>query len=203
MKYIQWTEETIKEFLKDKFTNRGLEISEYNFMSQNLRKLDMGVFVDVGCFLGNSTYILGTSLKTVKNIYAIEDTDNESFCPYILNGIPIPKEDYCKYAPDGTIFRTNGYQNDLLPILNSHLDDKVFVFLDAMKSQYGVMHELELCHIGKVDYVGVHDTSIWYKNPRKAVKRSIRFGWFELVDEFNIGDGTTKIKGVTLLRRKP
>jgi hypothetical protein len=200
MEYIEWTEDSIQEFISNKFTSRGLEASEYNFLSNHLKKLDIDVFVDVGCFLGISTYIIGTSMRNVKYIYAIDNITSEEFCSYGTN--PIPKSDYAKFAPEGTIFMTMGYQTDLLPILKKHKNDKVFVFLDAQKTQLGVMNELALCYKGGTDYVGVHDTSLWYKQPRKAVYRSIRFGWFELVDEFNIGDGTTKMKGVTLLRRK-
>jgi len=197
-----WTLDNINKFLDDSTKRRGVDPTEYEFLSKHLNQLNIDVFVDVGCFLGVSTHILGTSIKNPKVIYAIEDIDSETFCPYLIDGKPIEKREYCKYAPKGTIFKKQGYHYELPSILNEHKDDIVFVFLDAVKKQFWVMEELEMCYIGGADYVAVHDTSIWYKHPRKAMKRSIRFGWFELMDEINIGDGTTKMKGVTLLRRK-
>jgi len=138
----------------------------------------------------------------LKHLYAIENIDCDSFSPYYRDDGVIPKSDYAKFAPKDTVFMTHGYEEDLAPILQKHKEDLTFVFLDAAKNSIRVLRELEICYDNKSKYVAVHDTSLYYKHPRRAMKRAIKLGWYELIDEINIGTLYEKSKGVSILRLK-
>lgn len=196
MEYIEWNLERINEFLEDKFKRRGVDATEYELLTKYLKSINPDVLIDVGCFFGVSTYILGTSIPDLKHLYAIENIDNDNFSPYST----VPKSDYGKFIPKETIFATHGYGIDLPKILQKHNDDLTFVFLDAVKQVVRVLDELKICYDNKVDYVGIHDTSRWYKFPRKAMKRAIQLGWYELVDEINTENIGKKTKGVSILK---
>lgn len=202
MKHINWNLKRIEKYLEDKYKRRGVEALEYSILIKNLAEINPEVLVDVGCFYGVSTYILGTSISDLKYLYAIENIDDKSFCEYIIDEIPIPKADYAKFAPKETIFKTHGYEKDLPPILHKHKDNLVFVFLDAKKNSLGVLDELSICYNNKVKYVGLHDTSKYYKNPRRAMKKSIKLDWYELIEEINVERIKEKSKGVSILRLK-
>jgi len=198
--YIEWNKQMLDDYLKDKFKRRGVASVEYEFLTKHIREIKPEVIVDIGCFFGDSTYILGTSSPNLKSLYAIENIESENFCPYHIDGIEVPKEDYGKFHQPGVVFKKNGYENDLLPILKEH--PGAFVFLDAVKLTERVLHELTICHEGNAEYVALHDTSKFYKNPRRAMKRAIQLGWFELIDETNVDSPTkVKVKGVSLLRK--
>jgi len=200
--YIEWTKESIEQFLNDKLKRRGINPWEYEFLVTYLNKIQPEVIIDVGTFLGISGYILGTSSPKLEKLYAIENINDESFVVFNHDGKDIPKSDYGKYLPEYCDFRTHGYHNDLLSILKENEGKKTFVYLDAKKTMEGVLHELQICHEGKAKYIGMHDTSIWYKRPRRAMKQSIRLGWFELIDEAYIEDTGMKSKGVSILKGK-
>lgn len=200
VKHIKWDIYKINFYLDDKFKKRGVDAREYEFLSEYIYKLKPETIIDVGCFLGVSTYILGTASPNIKNVYAIENTDAPSFCEYIQDGKPIPKEDYGKEAPEGAIVLRNGYESDLMPLLEKH--PGAFVFLDSVKMTPRVLHELEICYKGKAKYVAMHDTSKYYKQIRRAMNRAIKLGWFKLIDEDYVDSkDNEKTKGVSLLER--
>jgi len=198
--YIEWDINKINNYLKDKIKKRGVDATEYYFLTKHLRKINPKIIIDVGTFLGISGYILGTSSKNIKYVYGIENIDDESFVPYNYEGKDIPKSYYGKFLPKDGILKTHGYHNDLEPLLKKHHKDLIFVFLDAKKQTLGVLEELEICYKNKVKYVGIHDTSMWYRNIRRAMKRAIKLGWYELIDEINIEDIGEKRKGASILR---
>ena len=200
MEYIEWNIDKLNDYLKNKIRRRGVDSKEYNFLTTYIKKLHPEIIVDVGTFLGISGYILGTSSPTIEKLYAIENIDDESFVPYGYEGENIPRENYGMYLPDDAIFRTNGYHNDLTPILEENKNKDIFVFLDAKKQTLGVLDELKICYDHKVKYVGLHDTSKWYKHPRRAVQRVINLKWYKLVDEKYIDDIGEKTKGVSILK---
>jgi ribulose 1,5-bisphosphate synthetase/thiazole synthase len=94
--------------------------------------------------------------------------------------------------------KRHGYENDLAPLLKKHSNN--FVFLDAVKLADRVLDELQICYENKAKYVAVHDTSKHYRQPRLAMKRAIKLGWYELVDEINIESDSKRVKGVSLLK---
>jgi len=200
MNNILWSTEKAQKYLKDKITNRGVDPTEYEFLSKFLNNTDIDVFIDVGYFLGISTNILSSSIKDVKKIYAIENIDSNSYCEYVLGDKPISKSEYGKYAPSNTIFKNKGYEIELEPLLKKHYNDKIFVFLDAAKLPQRVLQELKICYDNNADYIGVHDTSLWYRYPRNAVKHSVNLGWFKFIDEINKGSRNERTKGATILR---
>lgn len=200
MEYIEWDKEKLESYLSDKFRKRGVNVEEYEFLTEFLREVNPETIIDVGCFYGISTYILGTSSKNLKNLFCIENIDSPSFSEYIRDGKPIPKTDYGKFKPNGAIFFTHGYENDLPPLLNQHPNS--FVFLDSVKLADRVLDELIICYQGKAKYVAVHDTCKRYKHPRRAVKYVINHGLFGMVGEVGIEErDDIKVKGVTILER--
>lgn len=201
MKYIKWTKEMLDEYLSDKFKRRGVDSREYDTLCKFIRKMKPKTIIDVGCFFGVSTYILGTSSPNLEYLYAIENIDSPDFVPYIRNGIPIPKEEYGMFHPEGTIFKTHGFEKDLASILQKHPNS--FVFLDAVKLTSRVFNELQICYENKAKYVAMHDVSKFYKQPRLAMKKSIKLGWFKLLEEHfiegEISAESGKNKGIAIL----
>jgi hypothetical protein len=187
-------------YLSDKFKRRGVNVDEYLFLIEFLNEVNPEVIIDVGCFYGVSTYILGTSSKNLKGLFCIENIDSPNFVEYVREGKPIPKSDYGKFKPEGTIFLTHGYENDLPPLLEQH--PGAFVFLDSVKLPDRVLDELMICYKGKAKYVAVHDTCKRYKHPRRAVKYVVDKHLFKILGETCIEErNDIKVKGVTILER--
>ena len=200
MEYIKWDKEKIENYLSNKFRKRGVNVDEYLFLTEFLNEANPEVIIDVGCFYGVSTYILGTSSKNIKHLYCIENINSPNFVEYVRDGIPIPKSDYGKFIPKEAVFYTHGYEEDLPILLANH--PGAFVFLDAVKLPDRVLDELMICYKGKAKYVAVHDTCKRYKHPRRAVKYVVDKHLFKVLGETCIEErNDIKVKGITILER--
>ncbi len=198
MNYIEWDKQKLEEYLADKFKRRGVNIEEYLFLTEFIKSVNPSTIIDVGCFYGVSTYILGTSSKDIEYLIGIDNPYSENFVPYVREDKPIPQSEYGKFIPEGGTFIGTGYEKNLPDLLKHHND--VFVFLDSVKLADRVFDELKVCHEGKARWVGVHDTCKRYKHPRRAVKHAIELGWYKLIGETCIEEiPDIKVKGVTIL----
>lgn len=194
-KYIKWDKDKIEDWLSDKFTKRGLDIEEYEFITKTIREeIKPTIIIDVGTFLGISGYIIGTSSPNINKLYAIEHHNGPTFSGPYKNLVTV--EDYGKYLPEHTIFKTYGYEKDLEPILCEHQGDNIFVFFDAGKNSIRVFDQISLSHKYKVPFIAFHDTNI--RSVKRAIKHSINIGLYELYKEYR---GDEKYKGIIILRR--
>jgi len=203
MNYIEWDKEKLESYLEDKFRRRGVNIEEYLFLTEFLREVNPELIIDVGCFYGISTYILGTSSRNTKKLIGIDNPFSDNFSPYLIDGQPIPQADYGKYIPEDGMFVGDGYEENLVDLLNVYKEyENSFVFLDSVKMPDRVLDELMECYKGKAKYVAVHDTCKRYKHPRRAVKKVINDHLFKLLGETCIEERPDmKVKGVTILER--
>ena len=194
IKYIEWDEEKLQQWFKDKFRKRGLDICEYVFLTKFIREIEPEIVIDVGTFLGASGYILGTSSPKLKKLYALEHHHGSTYSgPY--KGL-VKTEDYGKYLPEYAIFKTIGYEIDLEPILKEHEGGDVFIFFDSGKNPMRIFHQVQMCYQYKIRYIAFHDT----KTPqvRRGIKRVKELGLYRIHSECLDAPDEGK-KGVTIL----
>ena len=190
--YIEWNEELIKEWLSDKFTERGLVSDEYVFITKFIRDVEPEVIIDVGTFLGKSGYILGTSSPKLKYLYALDHHEGPTYTgPY--KGL-VKTDDYGKYLPDYCIFKTYGYEKDLEPILLEHIGENIFIFFDAGKSPIKIWNQVQLSYQYHIPYIGFHDTLL--PQVRRNLTDAKKLGMYEVCAEKQANN----LPGLTILR---
>lgn len=190
MKYIEWNEEKLRDFLKDK-KQRSVDVNEYLLLIDFINKIQPTTIIDVGTYLGSSSYILGTCCKSIKHLFSIENID----CPDYYPKPEATKEEHGKYLPNDAIFIKDGYINNIKKIVDNNSD--CFIFWDAGKNTNKVIEQIKLSYDNNVKYIAIHDTAL--DRVRKAIKRAIRFKWYRIVcDDIT----SCPSKGVTILERR-
>lgn len=171
-----WNRKSLQKYLLSK--QRSVHVDEYLLLIEFINKIRPETLIDIGTYLGDSGYILGTCCDSIKNIISIENIDS----PEYYHKPEATKEEHGKYLPKGAIFLTKGYEKGILDeLIKQH--PNAFVFWDAGKNSLKVIKQLELSHKNKIKYIAFHDSSEIQNSVRKAIKRAQRLGWYKIILE--------------------
>jgi len=188
--FMEWTEYKLKEYLEDK-QNRSVHYKEYLLLIGFIKKIQPDTIIDIGTFMGASGHILGTCCDSIKNIYSIDNINSSEY----VDKEETSKKEHGKYLPEGSVFLTDGYNNNLEKLIK--LYPNAFVFWDAGKNTIKVIGQLELSYNNNIKYIALHDTGL--RRVRRAINRAINLGWYTIVSE----DITScPNKGVTILKKQ-
>lgn len=177
MNYIEWTKESIEEFLSTQ-TMRRIEPLEYFLLIKFIKQIRPDTVIDVGSYLGHSGYILATCCDSIKDSYSIENIDRSDYYPKE----EAEKEDHGKFLHPSTTFLTHGYENGILDgIIKKH--PNAFVLYDAGKNTLKIMDQIRLSYKNKIKYIAFHDSGKIQRSVRRAIKRVEQVGMYKIIKE--------------------
>jgi hypothetical protein len=185
MKYIEWTLDSINEWLEGKVRERGVHEEELLEISEHIRQEKYTSMLDLGTFQGVSGYIIGTSSPKTKHLVSIDWVDVKRS---ITEWDP---QEYGMYLPKDAIFIKGDFRDIMDKALKGYRCE--FAFIDDGHGSMAVAQQLQICYDNKVDYVILHDTNM--RKVRRGMKYAISRGLYDIVKENN------KHKGIIHLVR--
>jgi hypothetical protein len=183
MKYIEWTLDSILEWLEGKERERGVHETELLYMSEFIRRHKFKSMLDLGTFQGVSGYIIGTSSPNTEHLVSIDWVDTQR---------PITEwnpDDYGKYLPEDAIFIKGDFRQVMDTAVRNHRCE--FVFIDDGHGSMAVSQQLQICYKNRVKWVMLHDTCM--RKVRRGLKFALSRNMYKIVEE------KLDYKGITLL----
>lgn len=186
---MNWTKDKLEWYLHDK-KERSVTVDEYLLLIAFINKIQPKTLIDIGTYKGTSGYILGTCCDSIKRVISIDNINSPEYTPKD----EATKEEHGIFLPDDAIFIKDGYENNLTNLLKN--PNETFIFWDAGKNTLKVMDQLKRSYDLKIKHIAFHDSGEITATVRRAIKRAVRFKWYEIIEE----DITScKEKGVTIL----
>lgn len=176
---IDWTEESIQEYIKDKNVERTPNYKELYQISKFIRENKFKNIFDLGTWTGITGYIMATSCESVEKLIALDW--GEWYAKNVkFKDLEEEKKVYGKYLPKGSIYVDSDFRIKMSPLLKEHNIE--FVFIDDGHGLKAVNEQLKICYDNNVKYLAVHDVSVG-RMPRRAVYKFIRLNKYKKLFE--------------------
>jgi hypothetical protein len=171
---INWTENSIESFIKDKGEGRSPHPKELFHLCNFIKDYSLRIIFDLGTWTGLSGYIMATSSPSVEKLISLDWGEIHS-----INKYGKPKRDvelYGKYLPDGSEYIEADYRKEMDNILKSDKFD--FAFIDDGHGLSTVLEQIRICYNNNIRYIAVHDVSTG-RLPGKATEIMIHRGYYK------------------------
>lgn len=189
---IEWTAESIKEYLSDKDPERSPHYKELMHLANFIQEKKLTKIFDLGTWTGISGYIMATCSDSVEELISMDWGEQHSIAAY-----GEPKRDpslYGMYLPEGSVYIQSDYRDKMDYALKEYNID--FAFIDDGHGTNAVWEQINICWNNNIKYIAIHDVS------KKKVKRALKHCLStNLYKEILTDIGSSPTQGIMILER--